>query len=64
MIIGGMVLDIQASPSVSAKPRTTTPGNVCLFTFSSLHSSFTFGVVSYMKYFYLWLICFGNLCGK
>ncbi|KAL3538948.1 hypothetical protein ACH5RR_002314 [Cinchona calisaya] len=28
VVIGGMVLDINATPSVPAKPRTTTPGNV------------------------------------
>ena len=43
VIIGGMVLDIQASPTIFAKPRTTTPGKVCSFTFSSLNSSFTVG---------------------
>lgn len=28
VIIGGMVLDIHAIPSVPANPRTTTPGKV------------------------------------
>ncbi|XP_071935469.1 pseudouridine kinase-like isoform X1 [Coffea arabica] len=28
VVIGGMVLDINATPSVPAKPRTTTPGKV------------------------------------
>lgn len=28
VLIGGMVLDIQATPSISAKPKTTTPGKV------------------------------------
>ncbi|KAE9448566.1 hypothetical protein C3L33_19538, partial [Rhododendron williamsianum] len=30
VIIGGMVLDIHATPSVPANPRTTTPGKVCV----------------------------------
>ncbi|KAM7474970.1 hypothetical protein LguiB_022213 [Lonicera macranthoides] len=29
VIIGGMVLDIHATPFVAANPRTTTPGKVC-----------------------------------
>lgn len=33
VVIGGMVLDINAIPSESAKPRTTTPGKVCWLTF-------------------------------
>ena len=33
VLIGGMVLDIQATPSISAKPKTTTPGKVRSFTF-------------------------------
>ncbi|ESR45160.1 hypothetical protein CICLE_v10003801mg [Citrus x clementina] len=28
VIIGGMVLDIHATPSIPANPRTTTPGKV------------------------------------
>lgn len=28
VIIGGMVLDIHATPSIPGKPRTTTPGKV------------------------------------
>ena len=31
VIIGGMVLDIHAIPSIPANPRTTTPGKVLLF---------------------------------
>lgn len=30
VIIGGMVLDINATPSIPANPRTTTPGKVFL----------------------------------
>lgn len=29
VVIGGMVLDINATPSILAKPGTTTPGKVC-----------------------------------
>lgn len=28
VVIGGMVLDIHATPSIPANPRTTTPGKV------------------------------------
>jgi hypothetical protein len=28
VVIGGMVLDIHATPSIPANPRTTTPGTV------------------------------------
>lgn len=28
VVIGGMVLDINATPSIAANPRTTTPGKV------------------------------------
>lgn len=28
VVIGGMVLDINATPSMTANPRTTTPGKV------------------------------------
>ena len=50
VLIGGMVLDIQATPSISAKPKTTTPGKVRSFTFFffCLNSSFTFGFLLYL----------------
>lgn len=31
VVIGGMVLDIHATPSIPANPRTTTPGKVYTF---------------------------------
>lgn len=33
VVIGGMVLDIHATPSIPANPRTTTPGKVSLIFF-------------------------------
>ena len=33
VVIGGMVLDIHATPSIPANPRTTTPGKVISFFF-------------------------------
>jgi hypothetical protein len=39
VVIGGMVLDIHATPSIPANPRTTTPGKVISF---SLYMFFNF----------------------
>lgn len=36
VIIGGMVLDIHATPSVPPNPRTTTPGKVSYLSIYSL----------------------------
>lgn len=54
VLIGGMVLDIQATPSIAAKPKTTTPGKVRSFTlffflfkfFIHIWVSFIFALVS------------------
>jgi hypothetical protein len=36
VVIGGMVLDIHATPSLPLNPRTTTPGKVCIYLLKTL----------------------------
>lgn len=38
VIIGGMVLDIHATPSIHANPGTTAPGKVCQYSLPPLHN--------------------------
>lgn len=40
VIIGGMVLDINSTPSIPALPKTTTPGKVPFFLLCSQSSKF------------------------